>query len=172
MRPRTSIIFAAIWVSWLFFKSHLWAIDPALLVPCGLMAFLVLFPLWQWLSGSMNSFPATEIFSLVHLPAYLIPLLEGRPDILQYPRQVLLKTAFMVCSMLLSVQICSKCVGRRVQRDGRLDWPFLRRSISGTRESGLMWFLLSGWCLFVIALYLRWLPNLGAFLNIVRTLAN
>lgn len=140
------------------------------LLPCGLMAFLSLYPVWGWLSGNMVGFPIVETFALVHIPSYLMPFLEGRDDIFEYPAPVPFKTALAVCAFLLSVLVAHRMLYTSARFHG-LNWAFLHRSLPSAREPAIAWSMLGAWWLFVVLSNLGLLPDFKGYFQQVRQMA-
>jgi hypothetical protein len=171
LKPRTTISFAIVLLAWLFLRSPLWTVAPALLPLCALMAFLTLYPLWRWLGEGMASFPLMAAYALMHIPSYLVPFLEGRPDVIGYSPAVSAKTALAVCAYLFSFQVAGHWTGADPWGGARLNRLFLVRTIPSIRESVLMWFLLGIWWCFIMALNAGFLPDFGTSFQVVRVMA-
>jgi hypothetical protein len=163
--------FAAAWMGWLFLHSPLWKSHPPLLFLGAVLAVLTLLPMWRWLGGQMTGFPLLGAYAMMHIPAYLVPFLEGRLDVLGFSANVSATTTAAVCLYLTVVQSTGVLMEARPLRFRRLEWPVLRRKIPGMRESGLMWMMMGVWWIFTVALNSGLLPTFGAAWQVVRVLA-
>jgi hypothetical protein len=134
------------------------------------MALLITLPFCLWLKRGTRTMPVMEAFMLAHLPGYLIPLLTVQHQLFEYSTAVLLKTAFLTCAYLFSVQIAGFGTTLYVGRGAPWGWLYLQRSLPRINKSGLMWAFLCIWSLYAVASHEQLLPNFGANANFVYSL--
>ena len=170
MKTQNLYILLSAWLAWLLWGSPVWSISPLLLFVCVIMALLAVLPMLRWIQRGFSGFPVIESYSLAHVPTYLIPFLSGRTQTTQYPIEIQIKSAFIVCVYLLSAQLVYYWVVASVEHGSDLRWAFLLRRLSDVRENYLSWILLGLWWLFTAAIQLRMFPDVGGAFNVYNTI--
>jgi hypothetical protein len=171
MRLRFALLIILLALAWLFLRSPLWAARPTLLGPCLLVAFLALLPLWQWMRSDSKPFPIVEIYCLAHIPAYVTPFLDLKPEAVVYPEALSFKSLMVVATYLAAVQIAAYFITRHVAPRMHFRMKFLRRQIPYSRSFALFMALLAIWWLITVAFQLQLVPEVAGTRNIVRTTA-
>ena len=152
-----------IWLAWAVVTSDILADSVVLVLFCGLLAVLALRPLFLWSRDSMDRLPVMEAFALAHIPAYLIPVLDGHRYVSEYPVETQAKAIGAVCVYLFSAQFAFGTVKGLAKGGCRFRGKFLDRVIADVREPTPFFVLLVFWWVVAVGRLTMVLGWLGGF---------
>src|SRR5579871_2848299 len=166
MNTRLAQSLLVIWIVWILCKSDLWASEPWLLLPSVFFAALACWPAIRWIGLGAVSIPLGEAYSLLHIPYYLLPLLDEREAVFAYPPEIRWKALLAACLFLGCFQLVYFLTMRPSDTPRKLVW---QRRLREETESKLVWMGLILWCAFEFVITSGLVPDLGKELNVVRS---